>query len=110
MAGESNHHALVIGASGLIGWSVVNQLLQRYPTPSPFAKVTALVNRPLKLDDSFWPPPSSGQLQLCLTSGVNLLCSDEEFEALLKEKVSDIDSISHMYYFGRLSADTVQCY
>jgi nucleoside-diphosphate-sugar epimerase len=101
MAEKTNHHALVVGASGLIGWSVVNQLLQSYPTPSPFFKVTALINRPLVLEDSFWPEQVFSHPQLSLTAGVNLLCSDEEFEETLKEKVSDVDSISHVYYFGK---------
>lgn len=103
MIGKKDHHALVIGASGLIGWSVVKQLLQPYPTPSPFSKVTALVNRPVALEDTFWPKHLSGHPQLSLAVGVNLLCSDEEFEETLKVKVSDIDSISHVYYFGKSS-------
>jgi nucleoside-diphosphate-sugar epimerase len=102
MAASANNHALVIGASGLIGWSVVNQLLQPFPSPSPFRKITALVNRPLALEESFWPDNTPGKPQLSLTSGVNLLCEDAEFERLLKEKVQDVESISHVYYFGML--------
>jgi hypothetical protein len=94
-------HALVIGASGLIGWSVVDQLLQPYPSPSPFSKVTALVNRPLKLEDSFWPARSPDRPEWALESGINLLCSDAEFEKLLKQKVPDIENVSHVYYFGK---------
>jgi nucleoside-diphosphate-sugar epimerase len=94
-------HALVIGASGLIGWSVVNQLLSPHPSPSPFSRVTALVNRPLELSKSFWPEPAPGRPSLALGSGVNLLCGDEEFVRLLKEKVEDVENISHVYYFGR---------
>ncbi|KAF2647313.1 hypothetical protein K491DRAFT_772528 [Lophiostoma macrostomum CBS 122681] len=60
-----NHHALVIGASGLIGWSVVNQLLR----------------------------PLAGRPRLSLATGVNLLCSDHKFKGTLKEKVSDVDSL-----------------
>lgn len=97
----ADHHALVIGASGLIGWSVVDQLLQPYPSPSPFRKITALVNRPLKLEDSFWPANKPGRPELSLTSGVNLLCDDDEFETILKDKVTNPGSISHVYYFGR---------
>jgi hypothetical protein len=101
MTTSPGHHAVVIGASGLIGWSVVNSLLEPYPAPSPFRKFTALVNRPLKLDDSFWPEEAPGKPELTLASGVNLLCGDDEFEALLKEKVRDVESISHVYYFGK---------
>jgi nucleoside-diphosphate-sugar epimerase len=102
MAASTEFHALVIGASGIIGWSVVNQLLQPYPSPSPFHKVTALVNRPLKLVDSFWPSSAPDRPKLVLASGVNLLCEDAEFEKLLKEKVDDVTSISHVFYFGKL--------
>jgi nucleoside-diphosphate-sugar epimerase len=101
MTTSPSHHALVIGASGLIGWSVVDSLLEPYPAPSPFRKVTALVNRPLKLEDSFWPKEAPGKPELALASGVNLLCEDDEFEELLKEKVRDVESISHVYYFGK---------
>ncbi|KAF2866260.1 hypothetical protein BDV95DRAFT_611724 [Massariosphaeria phaeospora] len=98
MATKTDHHALVIGASGLIGWSVVNQLLQPYNAQTTFRQVTALVNRPLKLEDSFWPKQTSERPGLSLTSGFNLLCTDEEFKTSLKEKVADVASISHVFY------------
>lgn len=98
---EADNHALVIGASGLIGWSVVNELLQDAPRQS-FRKVTALVNRPLSLQESFWPAPSNGRPKLQLVSGANLLCDDAELEGFLKKNVQDVTSISHVYYFGIL--------
>ncbi|KAH4936473.1 hypothetical protein HBI39_113210 [Parastagonospora nodorum] len=100
MAADSKFHALVIGASGIIGWSVVDQLLQPYPSSSPLQKVTALVNRPLELRDSFWPTGTADRPELALVSGVNLLCNDAEFEDLLKEKVPDVRNVSHVYYFA----------
>lgn len=96
----ASHHALVIGASGVIGWSVVNQLLQPAPSPSPFSRITALVNRPLNLEDALWPLPGPGRPQLDLVSGIDLLCSDSEFESSLTQKVPDANSISHVYYFA----------
>lgn len=96
------NHALIIGASGLIGWSVVNQLLRSYPTEGTFSKVTALVNRPLDLGKCFWPKAAPPAPELDLVSGIDLLCTDEEFEATLKEKVADAASITHVYYFGKL--------
>jgi nucleoside-diphosphate-sugar epimerase len=99
----SNYHALVIGASGLIGWSVVNQILSPYPSPSPFTKITALVNRPLRVEDSFWPAASPGCPELVLVPGVDLLRSDDEFETHIMEKVQDAASISHVYYCGASS-------
>jgi nucleoside-diphosphate-sugar epimerase len=103
MATSPNYHALVIGSSGIIGWSVVNQLLAPYPSPSPFRKVTALVNRPLRLEDSFWPEKAPGGPELALASGVDLLCGDDEVERGLREKVDDVESVSHVYYFGELT-------
>lgn len=94
----SRNHALVVGASGLIGWAVVEQLLQE----SSFGKVTALVNRPLSLGDSYWPLHTAERPSLSLASGVNLLSSDDEFKELLRDKVIDADTISHVFYFGKL--------
>lgn len=102
MATNTNHHALVIGASGLIGWAVVNQLLQPHHISTPFEKVTALVNRPLKLEDSCWPKNPSEKLTLSLITGFNLMSSYEELETSLREKVSNVESISHVYYFGTM--------
>lgn len=96
----SNNHALVIGASGLIGWSVVNQLLRCYPTEGTFTRVTALVNRPLNLETCFWPKATDSAPELNLISGINLLSTDEELEATLKERVANVGSITHVYYFG----------
>jgi hypothetical protein len=92
----------VIGASELVGWSVANQLLQPFPSPSPFRKITALINRPLALDKWFWPDNAPGKPELSLTSGMDLLHEDARFEHLLKEKVHDVESVSHVYYFGML--------
>jgi nucleoside-diphosphate-sugar epimerase len=100
MSTSPPHHGLVIGASGLIGWSVVNQLLQPFPSSSPFRKVTALVNRPLKLEDTFWPDRVAGGPELALVSGVDLMCGDAEFEDLVRSKVEDVESVSHVFYFG----------
>jgi hypothetical protein len=100
---EPKNHALIIGASGVIGWSVVNQLLQPYPSPSPFSNITAFINRPIDIKDMFWPEPSSGRPEVRLVAGVNLLCSDAEFEKIIEAKVPDFRSISHVYYFGKWS-------
>ena len=93
----ANHnHALVIGASGLIGWALVNELLST--SQSQFTHVTALVNRPLMLEDSFWP--SEGYSKLSLVSGVDLSSSDEEVERVFRQKVKGVESVSHVFYFG----------
>lgn len=98
---QDQRHALVVGASGLIGWSVVNQLLQPYPSANSFTKVTALVNRPLESKKSFWPKRTPGAPELELLSGVDLQCEDGEFEDTVKERIKDVGSITHVYYFGK---------
>lgn len=69
---EKGSHALVFGASGLVGWGVVDQLLSNYPAQGTFSKVTALVNRPLDIKDSFWPEESPARPKLELVSGFTL--------------------------------------
>lgn len=96
------NHALVIGASGLAGWGVVNELLSGYPNPGAFVKVTALTNRPINVAESCWPSPADSESELNLISGVNLLEGDvEQFTKALAELVPRISEITHIYYFGR---------
>lgn len=78
----TDRHALVFGASGLAGWGLVNQLLSNYPALESFARVTALVNRPLSVDRSCWPISERPHFQL--VSGVDLSKeghTEEEFSA-----------------------------
>ncbi|KAL8698264.1 MAG: hypothetical protein Q9224_001925, partial [Gallowayella concinna] len=97
---ENRQHALVFGASGLIGWGIIDQLLSNYPSQGAFAKVTALVNRPLKLQDSFWPLESAGQPELQLVDGINLADGTVESTTnLLKAKVKGIEDVTHVFYF-----------
>ncbi|KAJ7476834.1 hypothetical protein B0H11DRAFT_2030862 [Mycena galericulata] len=98
MAPSTAAHALVFGASGLAGWGVVEQLLENYPAEGTFAKVTAVVNRSLSVEDSFWPTSDSPTLDL--VTNVNLAeGSVESFTALLEKKVKDISTVTHVYYF-----------
>ncbi|CAK4031922.1 Hypothetical predicted protein [Lecanosticta acicola] len=83
--------ALIWGASGVTGWSFVNEILNDYPEKGTWDSVTALTNRPLKQEDSLWPRDS----RLQIVSGVNLLAGQEDIEAALKEHVKDIDKITH---------------
>ena len=94
-------HALVFGASGLAGWAVVDQLLSNYPTQGTFSQLTALVNRPLNVADSYWPSPSPSRPKLQLVPHVNLLRgSVEELTDFLKHEVGDIENVTHAFYFG----------
>ncbi|KAJ5786358.1 uncharacterized protein N7503_011570 [Penicillium pulvis] len=106
--GESNH-AIVFGASGLIGWALVNQLLSPYPSAGTFYKVTAITNRPIILSESHWPEPGSNRPDLQLVSGIDLRHGDGPTLAeTLKRAVRDVESITHIYYlvFTAVEDDT----
>lgn len=99
----TGYHALVFGASGVAGWGLVEQLLDNYPKEGTFSKVTAVVNRPLSVKNSYWPSPSPSRPELQLVSGVNLLNGTiQEFASALKKKVEEIETVTHAFYFGML--------
>ncbi|KAI4086546.1 MAG: hypothetical protein LQ344_007449 [Seirophora lacunosa] len=92
--------ALVFGASGLAGWGVVDQLLSNYPAQGTFSTVSALVNRPFKVEDSFWPDRSPTRPDLQLVSGVNLAgVTGKDLEELLEAEVKGIKDVTHVFYF-----------
>jgi hypothetical protein len=88
-------HALIFGASGISGWSLMNQA-RIYPSPTAFACITGTTNR----------PTSIGQLQIPyddriqLASGIDLTKSVDEVVAALKEKVPHVDTVSHVFFTG----------
>ena len=94
-----NNHALVFGASGILGWAITNALLDGYPTPEVFSKISALTVRPLTSEVAQWP--SSGKLQV--VSGVDLLQQGGQpaLENELRTKVIDIEGVTHVYFCGR---------
>lgn len=90
-------HALVFGASGITGWAIVNQILNSYPSADTFTKVTALTNRPLSPEAAKWP--KSDKLEV--VSGLDLLKgSQEELESGMKQRMTDIESVTHVYFFA----------
>jgi nucleoside-diphosphate-sugar epimerase len=98
---EHANHAIVYGASGLIGWAIVNQLLDSYPNAGAFSKVTAVTNRPLNLSETYWPIPNSKRPDLELVSGIDIGQEDETAVAdTLKLTVRDIDTVTHVFYLG----------
>lgn len=100
--------ALVFGASGLVGWGVVDQLLANYPAQGTFSTVSALVNRPFKVEDSFWAERSPERPDLQLVSGVNLAgATVEGVEKLLEAEVKGIENVTHVFYFGTLCSIAV---
>ncbi|KAK7926624.1 hypothetical protein PG985_003622 [Apiospora marii] len=93
------NHAIVFGASGLIGWAMVDQLLATYPTPGTFASVTAVANRPIDLAEAHWPEPEAGRPHLRLVSGVDLRGDAISLADTLRQQVPNADKITHIYYF-----------
>ena len=97
---ESGNHALVFGATGLIGWAIVDQLLSSYPEPDAFSKVTAVSNRPMNPSRTLWASDSPKSPELQLVSGVNL--RDEDVTSQLRNKVKGVEHVTHVFYFGGL--------
>lgn len=95
---KMGNHALVFGATGIQGWAVVNQILNGYPANDAFERVTALTNRPIT-EKMLWP--ESKKLQV--VSGINLLTNkgQEGLEKEMKEKIPGVDTVTHMFFFGR---------
>src|ERR1700712_2902419 len=90
--------ALIFGASGVTGWSVVNEILNDYPQKGVWDKVHALTNRPLSQEDSHWP----NDPRLNIVSGIDLLKGcQEDLEKELKNKVQGIEKVTHVYYLGK---------
>ena len=89
----NQYHALVFGASGVSGWALAKECLS-YPTSSTFHRVTALTNRSLSLEDSYLPSDS----RLHLASGVDLTQPRKTVEALLKQKVPLVETVTHVFF------------
>ncbi|KIW74833.1 hypothetical protein Z517_11603 [Fonsecaea pedrosoi CBS 271.37] len=90
-------HALVMGASGITGWAIVNQILRGYPQKGIFSKVTAVTNRPLAQEHTLWP--KSDALQVC--SGLDLLEGTQgDLEAKMRQKVRDINNVTDLYFYA----------
>lgn len=97
MAAHKGRHALVMGASGISGWAIVNQLLRGYPQKGIFSKVTAVTNRPLSRQDTLWPESES----LRLVSGLDLTSgSQQELQENMKRKITDIEDVTEVYFYG----------
>ncbi|KAI0013577.1 hypothetical protein F4779DRAFT_342965 [Xylariaceae sp. FL0662B] len=95
------HHALVFGASGILGWAVVNQILENYPKQGVFSKVTALANRPLTRETAFWPSPGPDVPALHLVDGIDLTKgTPDDLKEVFKQRIPDVETVTHVYYFA----------
>lgn len=93
-------HLLVLGASGVSGWAVMHQALT-YPTPTTFEKITATTNRPMTREQALLP---ADERRVRLVSGIDFTRPVDDVKALLTEKVTDIDTVTHVIYTGELSS------
>lgn len=91
-------HALILGASGISGWSIVNQA-RLYPTPDTFTRITGTTNRPLTLQQAHLPEDP----RLQLVSGIDFTKSVEEVVGLLREKIADVETVTHVFFTGMYS-------
>jgi hypothetical protein len=90
--------AIVFGASGVSGWSFVNEMLNDYPKKGIWGDVYALTNRPLSAEKSIWPKDD----RLHIVSGIDILKgSQEDLEKELKNNIKDIPKVTHVYYLGK---------
>ncbi|RYO35049.1 hypothetical protein AA0111_g3413 [Alternaria arborescens] len=97
-----SNHALVYGASGISGWSIVNAILNGYPSKDAFSRVTAMVNRPLTREMALWPDDP----RLQIVSGVDLVKGTlEELEEQIKEKVKDVETVTQVYFYSYKQID-----
>lgn len=91
-------HALILGASGISGWSILNQA-RRYPTPTTFSRITGTTNRPLSLERA--QIPLDDRIQL--VSGVDFTKAVDEVVTSLKEKIADVHTVTHVFFTGKHS-------
>lgn len=97
----SQNHAVVIGSAGLIGWGIVNELMsQESIVKGNFNRVTGITNRPIKLQQTFWPDNHIGQPKLLLVDGADLLDEHQDLAAFLKDHILDADTMTHVFYCG----------
>ncbi|TDZ20530.1 Short chain dehydrogenase sirR [Colletotrichum orbiculare MAFF 240422] len=86
-------HALILGASGISGWSLMNQA-RNYPTPTTFVRITGTTNRPLTLEQARLPPDS----RMLIASGIDFTKSVEEVVVSLQEKIPDVNTVTHVFF------------
>jgi hypothetical protein len=89
-------HALILGASGISGWSLLNQA-RKYPTSTTFSRITGTTNRPLTLEKARIPADE----RIRLVAGVDFTKSVDEVVSTLKNKIPDVDTVTHVFFTGK---------
>lgn len=93
---HNGSYALIFGASGISGWSLLNQCLS-YPTTSSFRRIVGLCNRPLLKEDAYLPDDP----RLDIVSGIDLTQSVSSVTDQLKAKVHDVESVEVVFFCGK---------
>ncbi|RMZ37398.1 sirQ protein [Aspergillus flavus] len=96
---HNGRYALVFGASGISGWSLLNQCLS-YPTTSSFRRVVGLCNRPLSKKDAYLPDDP----RLDIVSRIDLTQSVSSVTDQLKAKVHDVESVEVVLFCAYIEA------
>jgi hypothetical protein len=97
----SPYQALIFGASGITGWSLLRECLT-YPTKDTFSRVIGLTNRPLNARDAMLPDDSRWELH----SGMDLTKDVEDVVRLLKG-IEGIEKTTHVYFACMMMAFTL---
>ena len=66
------------------------------PTPTTFASITGLTNRPLSKDDVLLPDDE----RIMMVSGIDLTLTSEAVIDALKAKVPHITDITHVFFYA----------
>lgn len=88
-------HALIFGASGISGWSLMKQCLS-YPAPTTFAHVTGLCNRPVDKKNLFLPDDP----RLNIVSGIDLTAPVATVVSELRRKVPSVEDVDVVFFSG----------
>ncbi|KAH7018768.1 hypothetical protein EDB80DRAFT_699362 [Ilyonectria destructans] len=91
MAGESQNIALIFGASGISGWSLMRECLS-YRTKHTFSRVIGLSNRPLSREAACIPDDA----RLAIHTGLDLTNQSSTCQKL--ETIPDIRDVTHVYF------------
>ncbi|KAK8222138.1 hypothetical protein M8818_000309 [Zalaria obscura] len=91
LTSQEGYQALVFGASGITGYPTLQNLLT-YPTPTTFARIIGLTNRPLSRDIS--QLPEDGRIELY--SGLDLLQREASLSQL--RAIPGIENTTHVYF------------
>lgn len=96
-------HALIFGASGISGWSLLNQL-RTYPTPTAFSRITAVTNRQYSLQQAQIPQDD----RIAIASGVDLRKTPEQVAEAIRSKVPDAETVTHVFFAAYIQEDNFE--